>query len=244
MQILILGMHRSGTSALTRLVNMMGAYFAPEDAALPVNTANPKGFWERKDVMRINNELLAFQGCTWGDVAGWDDEKASYAPAPTMQNLSRIVRELDAHKPWVLKDPRLCITLPCWLPLLVSPVAVVVSRSPLEIARSLEMRDNMAPARALALWERYAVGVLHHLARMPSVFVHHEELMHSPLETVEKLHRELSAHVEGLRLPDEQEVLAFIDPALHRAKVAEGALALSPAQQKLYEKIQGVRPLA
>jgi hypothetical protein len=242
MQILILGMHRSGTSALTRLINMMGAYFAPEDAALPVNEANPKGFWERKDVMQVNNELLAFQGCSWSDVAGWDDGKASYAPAATMQKLARIVRELDAHKPWAAKDPRLCITLPCWRPLLVSPVAVVASRSPLEIARSLEMRDKMPPAKALVLWERYAQAVVRHAASLPAIFVHHEELMHSPLEAVERLHRELSAHVEGLRLPAEQEVLSFIDPALHRAKVFAGAL--SPFQQTLYEKMQGVRPLA
>ena len=58
MQIIVLGMHRSGTSATARLINMMGAYFGPENISLHKTDDNPKGFWERRDVMRINASLI------------------------------------------------------------------------------------------------------------------------------------------------------------------------------------------
>jgi hypothetical protein len=51
MQILVLGMHRSGTSMVARLLNMMGAYFAPEGVEMPAHPEKPKGFWERQDVL-------------------------------------------------------------------------------------------------------------------------------------------------------------------------------------------------
>ena len=58
MQLIILGMHRSGTSMVTRLVNMMGAYFGPEGVSLGANDENPKGFWERRDVLDLDEALL------------------------------------------------------------------------------------------------------------------------------------------------------------------------------------------
>jgi hypothetical protein len=51
MQILVLRMHRSGTSMVARLLNMMGAYFAPEGVEMPAHPENPKGFWARQDVL-------------------------------------------------------------------------------------------------------------------------------------------------------------------------------------------------
>ena len=59
MQSIILGMHRSGTSCVTRLVNMMGAYIAPEGIEMLSQPDNPKGFWERTDVMELNDEIDA-----------------------------------------------------------------------------------------------------------------------------------------------------------------------------------------
>ena len=62
MQILILGMHRSGTSVVARLLNMMGAYFAPEGVSNGANEENPKGFWERQDVRALNDLVLHSAG--------------------------------------------------------------------------------------------------------------------------------------------------------------------------------------
>ena len=62
MQIVVLGPHRSGTSLVTRLINLMGAYFGDESDAIDTAEDNPKGFWERKDVVAVNDEVLALAG--------------------------------------------------------------------------------------------------------------------------------------------------------------------------------------
>jgi hypothetical protein len=244
MQILILGMHRSGTSALTRIIHMMGAYFAPEEFALPANSANPKGFWERKDVVQVNNELLQYQNCNWLNVFGWNSDRTSFSPPKIMQHLTQIIGELDAHKPWAIKDPRLCMTLPCWLPFLKTPIAVIMARDPLEAARSLQLRDGVEIAHGLALWEYYAVGVVRAAAALPKIFIGHEELMGAPLSAVQRLHQELSVHVSGLSLPLEQAVLSFVDPSLHRAKLSDvdADVVISPHQQSLYAMLSGQKP--
>ena len=55
MQLIVLGMHRSGTSVLARLLNLMGAYFGPEGSSTGANEENHKGFWERRDVRNLND---------------------------------------------------------------------------------------------------------------------------------------------------------------------------------------------
>ena len=239
MQIIILGMHRSGTSALTRLINMMGAYFGPPEKALPANSANPKGFWERTDVMNVNNALLQFQNCRWDNVSRWDNSRASFAPPEAMQYVSRIITEMNEHAPWVLKDPRLCVTLPCWRPLLKTPVAVITSRDPREIARSLQQRDKLSPARMLALWEYYAVGMVKNAALLPRLFVRHDEIVTDPVATTQRVHAELSKTVSGLTLPSEKEVLAFVEPSLYRAKKEEVMQELSAHQERLHAMLRG-----
>ena len=67
MQIFILGMHRSGTSAVARLLNMMGAYFSPEGYELAAREENIKGFWERTDIMELNDAILSASNSSWSN---------------------------------------------------------------------------------------------------------------------------------------------------------------------------------
>ena len=72
MQLIVLGMHRSGTSVLARLLNMMGAYFGSEGISTGANEENPKGFWERRDVRDINDFVLHSVDCDWDRVADFN----------------------------------------------------------------------------------------------------------------------------------------------------------------------------
>ena len=144
MQILVLGMHRSGTSALARLLNLMGAYFGPEGIGIGANEENPKGFWERRDVRELNDLLLHGAGCDWDRVAGFDADRV---PPPVVAEFearaARLVLAMDAQRPWFLKEPRLCLLLPFWRKFLEAPVAVHIVRHPLEVAASLRKRNGM-----------------------------------------------------------------------------------------------------
>jgi hypothetical protein len=74
MQILVLGMHRSGTSMVARLLNMMGTYFAPEGVEMPAHPENPKGFWERQDVL-LCIRLLRSANCEWYRISSFTLDK-------------------------------------------------------------------------------------------------------------------------------------------------------------------------
>ncbi|MEZ5140511.1 MAG: hypothetical protein R2711_17570 [Acidimicrobiales bacterium] len=218
MQLLVLGMHRSGTSMVTRLLNLAGAYFGPEGIATEANEENPKGFWERRDVRAICDALLVGSDADWWRAADFD--AASIPPAvldEELPKLRRLILELDAHRPWVVKEPRLCLLLPVLRPLLEAPVAVHVTRDPLEVARSLARRNDFAVNVGTAMWELYSVRSLEASAGMPGVHVDHAALMADPVGSLRRLLGALAAlGVGGLREPSEVEVRAFVSEALHR----------------------------
>ena len=74
MQILVLGMHRSGTSMVARLLNMMGAYFAPQGVQMPAHPENPKDFWERQGVL-LCIRLLRSANCEWYRISSFTVDK-------------------------------------------------------------------------------------------------------------------------------------------------------------------------
>ena len=84
MQIILLGMHRSGTSAVSELIRLMGAYAGDEKTLMSKTEANPKGYGEREDVYKFSEEFLNEAGASWYHIAEFDlgrvstDKKDSY----------------------------------------------------------------------------------------------------------------------------------------------------------------------
>nr|MBA3351630.1 sulfotransferase [Blastocatellia bacterium] len=237
MQILILGMHRSGTSAVARLLNTMGAYFAPEGASTGANQENPKGFWERRDVRALNDQLLNAAKADWHRLGNFSLEAI---PELTMalfrREAAKIILSMDAYRPWFIKEPRLCVLAPLWLELLEFPVCIFVHRSPLEVAASLKTRNGFPTRFSCALWEFYNTAALSATFGLRRLQVNHRDLMCDPVGTVRILFEELQkCGVRGLRQPSDDEVLSFIDPALVRAKATTEREALTPTQRKLFK---------
>lgn len=219
MQILILGMHRSGTSITARIINMMGGYFGPERSAHGPNPDNPKGFWERRDVMHFNESLLMTQKCRWHELKNWKINTPYKPPRRLVHDMQNLIHGMDAFRPWFIKDPRLCLTLGAWLPLLEVPIGVIVSRDPVEIAKSLRRRDGMPLEYALALWECYTVSMLNRSLHVPRLFVQHADMLAAPVKTTQTLYNKLVAlGVRRIEMPSSPEIRAFIDPKLYRAK--------------------------
>jgi hypothetical protein len=220
MQLFVLGMHRSGTSSVTRLLNMAGAYFGPEGISNGADEGNVKGFWERVDVRAACDGLLQESGFDWWKVTDFSLDRI---PEPVrerhLHRLKRIVLELDAHRPWVVKEPRLSLLFPLLRPLLELPVCIHVAREPLEVAASLETRNGFPAPAGLALWERYTIRAFEASAGLPRLLVHYEELMSTPVKTFARLVEQLGdLGVFGLRVPSEREITAYIDPDLHRER--------------------------
>lgn len=237
MQVFVLGMHRSGTSAITRLLIMSGAYFGPEGISNGADEGNPKGFWERVDVRAVCDGLLQESGYDWWKVADFDlDRIPDKVRARHVGNFRKILLDLDAHRPWVLKEPRLSLLFPAIRPLLELPVCIHVTREPLEVASSLQTRNGIPVHAGLALWELYTIRAFAASAGLPRVHVRYEDLMAAPVAVVERLVGQLTdLGVAGLRVPSEREITAYLDPALHRERRAstDRGLWLNDQQQAI-----------
>ncbi|MBK8753886.1 MAG: glycosyltransferase [Candidatus Competibacteraceae bacterium] len=242
MQIIILGMHRSGTSAVTRLINMMGAYIGPEDQFLPAQPDNPKGFWERIDVINLHKSMLEKLGIDWHLISTLDLNSIDTELVDTFtQGAKKIMLGIDSHRPWVLKDPRLCLLLPLWLSLLEVPVCVHVARHPLSTAQSLAKRDGFPLHFGITLWEQYNARALVVSSGLPRFSICYEQLMEQPVETVELLYKRLcDCGVQALRLPSEREIRAFLESELqhHRTSETQDTGWLTPAQSQLWEVLR------
>lgn len=245
MQIVVLGMHRSGTSAIARVLNLAGAYFGAEGTSTPANEENRKGFWEREDVRALNDAVLHSTRHDWDVVADFDLAAIPRQELGTLRSrASEIVARLEAHRPWFVKEPRLCLLLPLWRPLLEFPVCVHIFRNPLEVARSLKARNNIPIAAGLALWEAYNVAALANADGLPRVFVSYQDLMHSPAEATASLCSHLSEYGGyPMRVPGRPELAGFLSARLHHQRAGVEALreVASDAQIRLFTSLQGLR---
>ena len=225
MQIIVLGMHRAGTSAVTGLINLMGAYLTPAEQLLPATPDNPKGYWERIDVLQLHEFVLEQLDADWDRVSAVNMERIG----PELREIFRqrahgILQDLNGHRPWVMKDPRLCLLLPLWRPLLDAPVCVHVARHPLAVAHSLAVRDDFPLHFGIALWEHYNACALTVSSGLPRFSVCYEALMAQPAKTVEAIYQALRRHgVQALHIPAEREIQAFLESDLqhHRIHDAE-----------------------
>ncbi len=170
--------------------------------------------------MNMNEALLSDLGVSWDKVSALDFNTLDDDKRRHYESLAReIILGLDAHRPWMLKDPRLCMLMPLWKPLLEFPVFIHVHRQPLEVAQSLHRRDGMDVHHALGLWEIHTLQALQASLNEARLLVSYHDVLQNPLETVNTLYQSLQENgVQGLRLPADKEILAFVAPELRHAK--------------------------
>ena len=147
--ILVAGMHRSGTSAISRILNLLGC-------ALPktMDTAgpdNPRGFWESLAIRDLNDRILASAGSAWDD---WEPFDPRWYASPVVEEFrdrarATLAEEFGDCRFFVLKDPRICRLLPFWVDSLngIGATSYIVTpiRNPLDVAMSLEARKRDRP---------------------------------------------------------------------------------------------------
>jgi hypothetical protein len=157
--VVVLGMHRSGTSALAGALAHVGVDFGERLAAPAFD--NKKGFWEHPQIVTLHDRLLAELGSSWHDErplpAGWTRLKAARDIRTSLTAL--IGRDFGGKPLFGFKDPRLSRLVPLWLPIFqmfeITPVFVLMIRHPWEVCQSLQTRNGMSPAKSVLLWLRY-----------------------------------------------------------------------------------------
>lgn len=241
MQIVVTGMHRSGTSATAGIIHMLGAYVGPPDSTVPANEFNARGFFERKELRSLCDAVLHALDAEWWKQSAFDITDMDLAQRESArQSFADLVDELDRHRPWVIKEPRLSLLLGLFDDLLTTPVAVITYRDPVEIAMSLQTRNHIPMAMGIALWEHYMCQALGNSCGMQRVIIRYDQLLTDPVGTAQWLHGELTAQgVHGLQVPDAADVQSFLAADLHHQK-ATGAWSewLNPAQIELARSLQ------
>ena len=167
-QMLVLGMHHSGTSVVSNLTMMMGAYGgATEDLLL--HPDNPLKFWERRDVVALDEQRLVdgvvakvasrYEVPEW--VAyGFDGGKVA-GKIQDSNAAKGIVAKLNVQRPWVTKDPRMCLVADEWMSLLDTPLCLIVHREPLSVANSMMIYShNVSLAEWASVYEAYYTNAL------------------------------------------------------------------------------------
>lgn len=154
--LLVLGMHRSGTSAVAGALRLAGVDLGTDLMAPAAD--NPKGFFEHAGVVAVHDRLLHALGRAWNDPrplpAGWLESAAASTASAELEALLRA--EFGASPLWAVKDPRMCRLLPLWWPVLermgVRPAALFVLRHPDEVAASLAVRNDWPAGLSRLLW--------------------------------------------------------------------------------------------
>jgi hypothetical protein len=156
--LVVLGMHRSGTSALARVLNLCGA-FLPENVSPPKPGVNPKGFWEPEAVVDLNNRLIGRLGGTWTSTSLSVPLAGAMADDFLADVQAVVAQEYGDQALILVKDPRICMLAPLWDRALrvagYRPTYVVPVRDPVEVAQSLRARDGLGLADGLMLWHAY-----------------------------------------------------------------------------------------
>lgn len=236
MGVLVLGMHRSGTSALTRVVNLLGFHVGPDEALVEATDDNPAGHWEVEALSLFNEEVLLELGGRWtGPPAVDGDELAALADTELGVRGRKLLDEAFGGRPFVWKDPRLCLLLPFWRRLIDQPLAVVSTfRNPLEVAHSLRRRDELLPAYGLALWERYQRRALLDAVDLPGYLVDYAQLLARPAEVWADLDGYFNEiGLERDAVATEGEVERFVDRSLHRQQSSEHELREAATSEQL-----------
>jgi GT2 family glycosyltransferase len=178
--VLILGMHRSGTSAVTRVVNLLGVQLG--DDLLPPAADNESGFWEDRAIQFLHDRIYEDLGREWTQVSPlpdhWPDRPAVKA---RQQQLRESLHRFNGQPLWGVKDPRLAAMIPVWRPVLdengCRPKAVLIFRNPAEVAKSLAKRDGFASSRSHLLWLRSLVDCVRNTEGMPRSMTTYERIL-------------------------------------------------------------------
>ena len=171
----IAGMHRSGTSLVARLLNFAGVHLGPESELMAATAANPDGYWENIEFVKLNDQILAELGSRW-DVPrplpeGWEADERMH---PLRSRAQDLIERFTGHEPWGWKDPRNSLTVPFWRQMIPGLKVVVCVRNPLEVAWSLREREWASEAFGLNLWLTYYQRLLPAVGPADRVVTHYE----------------------------------------------------------------------
>jgi glycosyltransferase involved in cell wall biosynthesis len=190
--IIVLGMHRGGTSAIARSLQVLGVGLG--DNLYPPADDNPTGFWEDRDCIAINEELLGYVGSEYDRLGlAWNfnvtDPLISHLYHTAIQFVSKSI--VKTQGVWGLKDPRMSRLLGFWKEVFKAcdcNVSYVISvRDPVSVAESLEKRNHIASVKSHFLWLQHMVPAILGSADGERVVISYDSLLNAPRDQLVRI---------------------------------------------------------
>ena len=189
--LVVLGAHRSGTSALTRVLNLLGVDLAAD--LDPPNAFNETGYWEPRRLQAMNESVLRAYGSRWDDwrhldPAGLDPAERS---GLVREAVDMLTEDYHGSRLFTLKDPRLCRLMGFWDRVFtetgITPAFVLPVRAPDEVACSLTHRDGSSHIRGITIWLRNMLDAEAATRGRPRIFTTYDQLLTDWRETLHRI---------------------------------------------------------
>ncbi|MCR9195028.1 MAG: hypothetical protein NXH88_09865 [Hyphomonas sp.] len=233
--LLVLGMHRSGTSALTRTLNILG--LSVPNTLIKNNSSNVKGHWESLPLSQLNDEYLRLGGLVWSDwrLGNLDRIRAKNRREFQSDLKALLSAEFPADRPAVLKEPRIVRIADEYLEFFKTeeiPVnAIIPVRNPLEVIQSLVTRNDMDRLDAALLWLRNVLEAVDASADVKRVFFTYDRFLQSPVEVLSSVAARLGFEFPIALSVVENDIADFISHGLRHHEFETVDVAHDPITQ-------------
>ncbi len=190
--IVVLGMHRSGTSVITRSLKVLGIDLG-NNLMAKAESNNPKGFWEDLDINNLNIDLLRALGHDWHTTIPIStiELTSSTVESFKLRAATMLRKKLEHTTIFGLKDPRICRLLPFWQSvfdhLKTNVKYIIASRNPMSIARSLNKRDGFDFEKSYYLWLDHITHSITNTSEKLRIVVDYDLLIESPEEQLQRI---------------------------------------------------------
>ena len=237
--LVVVGMHRSGTSAFSRALAALGCVHGDHlIEAIPGN--NEKGFWEDSDINTIDQELLEALGTSWFRIGelGRDVFSIPYLAPFRQRATEMLASKIQPGKTFALKEPRMTLLLPFWQDIFqrmgLQVGYILAVRHPLEVAQSLLRRDGFSLQRGLLLWHQYSVLAWNYTCDANRMVISFDQLLQAPNTVLQAIAQHFyfpEIHSDALT----DYTGSFLDDSLRHHRVT--GRDLPPPINRLYEHL-------
>ncbi|HVP50493.1 MAG TPA: hypothetical protein VMT05_00155 [Terriglobales bacterium] len=216
----VLGMARSGTSALTRVLSLCSGTLPA--GMMGANSGNPLGYWEPRAAVCLNEAILQRHGSTMFDPSLRLQEESAFAAkekAACIAEIRAFLTTLPAAPLVVIKDPRIALLSGLWFEAAqldgFDVVTAIAVRHPQEVIASLGAKARVSPELAGALWLKYNLVVERHAYGVPRVFVDYANLLDNWRGEIKRISAALEVDLDT---QDEGAIDEFLTPDLRRQR--------------------------
>ena len=246
--LLVLGMHRSGTSATTGALQCLGVNLGAKLYA-GQQGINPKGYFEHSEVADLNDEVLFALGSSWDDILNKPDGWwTSAALQPFRAELTSILlRDTAVDGLFAIKDPRTCRLLPWWLDVMkeagITPTFLFAVRRPAEVFKSLEKRDGFSPDKAFVLWCQHYLEAEFWSRGHARATLEFGAFLAQPADEMQRVEQALGINFPRAAALARDELAAFVSNDLrhHAGAAADGTPTLELLAEAVFETFDDAR---